>query len=47
MCKLFINKLICLLRGHKYEKQFLAPYEKKYFLYNQCKRCGKILKDVP
>ena len=54
MCKLY--RLICLLRGHKWEKHWERIYYDPLGIddtipraaaFTKCKRCGKILKDVP
>lgn len=51
-----LNKLICLCRGYKWEKHWERTFYDPFGLddaipraaaYSRCKRCGKILKDVP
>ena len=54
--KRLINRLICLFRGHKWQKRWettcydpfgLDDAIPRQILFTRCKRCGKILKDVP
>lgn len=51
-----IKRLICLIKGHKWEKRWERTYYDYYgkgdvlpttVIFTRCKRCGKILKDVP
>lgn len=44
--KHLINRLICLFKGHKWEKRY-KEYYKAYVIWTECKKCGKILKETP
>ena len=47
MCKSFINKLICLCKGHKWKgPYYLSDKWDMIEVEYECARCGKIKEEV-
>ena len=56
--KTFFKRIVCLIKGHKWEKHRERTnydplglgdeaFPTRMVIFTRCKRCGKILKDVP